>query len=987
MDEAQQTALEKLRVIREREDLSIKPSRHLRTSFVGADGSERSLKVRNYQVQMILHLMAMPRFIVGDDTGLGKCVTGDTLIVTDQGVRRIDEMHPWAPMNPDTFQPPSQPVSVLVNGEARPVKNFYRGGVKPTVTAVTRYGFQNTGSYVHPIMVRRDGVDQWVNMADLRVGDAVCIDRTASPFPDTDPDLPVPDTSRMGGNVRVFDVPSKMNPDLARLLGYTVAEGWTNHHSMFVISQDKHQNTEVWSDIRDLIRGQLSYEAREPDYLSLLVTSVYLREYLRIIGVPDALSAGKTVPWSIMRGTRESVRQFLRGYFEGDGSVSDGIEVSSASAELLRQVQVLLLRFGIVSRRAPKMIKGRTHTYWRLTIFGDDARKFRDAVGFVSPRKVAALDATLDRGSNPNHDVVPDARAMVEDLRAEVYAKAGLHGYKGAGIAKRWGVSFFNTLSHVRSGRRNPTYGFLRRLLAVSDEVGSQSTPSHSQVQVAVDRWYYYDPVVSITHGEAEVFDIEVDHPDHSFVGNGFVNHNTLSSIAACCYLFDREPDTTVVVLTKKSVVNQWADEIRRFTMGVEAFTAKGTPAQRRKAYAEFKAHTGPKVIIMGYRTAVQDFTELQDWSIGVMILDEATVVKNPTSQIHQVVRHLASPDTTKRCWGLTATLIKNNLVEGYGIYRVVVPSLFGMTATAFQNDYCIVQMQPIGKGRKVPVVVGYRKSDVDRFRLKIEPYYLGRPKHAVATELPALTSKIVKVGMTAVQHFKYQEALAGILQVGAEEKEVTKLTAVTYCQEIVNHPGLIQCDGDSEKLDELVDMLSSGDLEGEKVIVYTRFARMVTIGMKALEDVKIKCVRVTGAESEDERAAAQRAFQDPNSDVKVIWITSAGNDAINLQAAKALVFYDTPFSAGDFLQTLGRMIRIGSIHTRVTAIHLVADNTVDERVMTIMEKKMGLLEAVLGKRIKGEGEDDGDTVIRADREIDDLFEALRKDAQGMIRG
>jgi SNF2 family DNA or RNA helicase len=189
------------------------------------------------------------------------------------------------------------------------------------------------------------------------------------------------------------------------------------------------------------------------------------------------------------------------------------------------------------------------------------------------------------------------------------------------------------------------------------------------------------------------------------------------------------------------------------------------------------------------------------------------------------------------------------------------------MTATAFQNDYCIVQMQPIGKGRKVPVVVGYRKSDVERFRLKIEPYYLGRPKHAVATELPVLTSKIVKVGMTAVQHFKYQEALAGILQVGTEEKEVTKLTAVTYCQEIVNHPGLIQCDGDSEKLDELVDMLSSGDLEGEKVIVYTRFARMVTIGIKALEDVKIKCVRVTGAESEDERAAAQRAFQDPNSD------------------------------------------------------------------------------------------------------------------------
>ena len=987
MDEALRAAVEKLRDIRTRENLAIKPSRHLRTSFVASDGTERPLKVRNYQVQMILHLLSMPRFIVGDDTGLGKCVTGDTLIVTDQGVRRIDEMHDWSLMNPDTFQPPSQPVSVLVNGEARPVRNFYRGGVKPTVTAVTRYGFQNTGSHVHPVMVRRNGADQWVRMADLRVGDVVCIERTSAPFPDTDPDLPVPDTSRMGGNVRVFDVPARMNPDLARLLGYTVAEGWTNHHSMFVISQDKHQNTEVWSDIRDLIRGQLSYEAREPDYLSLLVTSVYLREYLRIIGVPDALSAGKTLPWSIMRGTRESVRQFLRGYFEGDGSVSEGIEVTSASAELLRQVQVLLLRFGIVSRRSPKTVRGRTHTYWRLTIFGDDARRFRDAVGFVSPRKVTALDAALDRVSNPNHDVVPDAREMVEDLRAEVYAKAGLHGYKGAGIAKRWGVSFFNTLSHVRSGRRNPTYGFLRRLLAVSDEVGSTATPAHGHVRDAVDRGYYYDPVVSITHGEAEVFDIEVDHPDHSFVGNGFVNHNTLSSIAACCYLWDREPDTAVVVLTKKSVVNQWADEVRRFTTGVEAFTAKGTPAQRRKAYEAYKAHVGPKVIVMGYRTAVQDFTELQDWSIGVMVLDEATVVKNPTAQIHQVVRHLSAPQTSKRCWGLTATLIKNNLVEGYGIYRVVVPGLFGMTATAFQNDYCIVQMQPIGRGRKVPVVVGYRKSDVDRFRLKIEPYYLGRPKHAVATELPALTSKVVKVGMTAAQHFKYQEALAGLLRVGEEEKEVTKLTAVTYCQEIVNHPALIQCDGDSEKLDALVEMVTDGDLDGEKVIVFTRFERMVTIGVKALESAGVKCVRVTGAETEDQRADAQRAFQDPNSDVKVIWITTAGNDAINLQAAKALVFYDTPFSAGDFLQTLGRMIRIGSIHDRVLAVHLVAENTVDERVMTVMEKKMGLVEAVLGKRIKGDGDDGGDEVIRADREIDDLFEALRRDAQGLVRG
>ena len=75
MDDTIQAAVEKLRGIRVRENLSIKPSRHLRTSFVGSDGTERPLKIRNYQAQMILDLMAMSRFIVGDDTGLGKTLS------------------------------------------------------------------------------------------------------------------------------------------------------------------------------------------------------------------------------------------------------------------------------------------------------------------------------------------------------------------------------------------------------------------------------------------------------------------------------------------------------------------------------------------------------------------------------------------------------------------------------------------------------------------------------------------------------------------------------------------------------------------------------------------------------------------------------------------------------------------------------------------------------------------------------------------------
>lgn len=380
----------------------------------------------------------------------------------------------------------------------------------------------------------------------------------------------------------------------------------------------------------------------------------------------------------------------------------------------------------------------------------------------------------------------------------------------------------------------------------------------------------------------------------------------TAESIAASTYLFEKDPDLKVIVLTKKSAVPQWVKEWARFTVGVKVLTLKGGPKRRAKIYAEWVESTGPTVMVGGYDAVKRDIALVQEWKDYLLILDEATVFKNPSTQVHQVCKHMARQAC--RTWGLTATLIKNNLVEGYGIMQVVVPGLFRHSKNAFIKDYCITRLQPIKGGRQVPVIVGYRDRDIERFKEKIDPFYLGRPKHQVASELPVLQIKDVNVGLTRFQKQKYKEALDGLLELGTgEEKETDKLTAIIYCQQIVNHPALLEFDDEkSEKLATLVDMLTEGgDLEGEKVIVFTRFKRMVDYAVPYLKKKGVKAVRVTGSESEDERAAAQDAFQDPSSDVAVIFITMAGGDAINLQAAKAIVFYDTPWSAGDYLQCL----------------------------------------------------------------------------------
>lgn len=467
-------------------------------------------------------------------------------------------------------------------------------------------------------------------------------------------------------------------------------------------------------------------------------------------------------------------------------------------------------------------------------------------------------------------------------------------------------------------------------------------------------------------------------------VGDDMGLGKTIEAIATLCYLWEKDPNIKVLVLTRKSAVRQWVEEFARFTRGITVVPCRGTPKQREQMRAEFDAVKGPSVLVMGHRGVVVDFAHFQEREWGVLVIDEATVVKNPSAQAHQVIRHLSSK--SQRVWGLTGTLIKNNLVEGYGIYRVVEPNLFKVTLAQFIDNYCVTQLINVGRGRKVKQIVGYKRSDIERFRMVIEPFYLGRHKHQVASEIPPLTTRRITVGMTPAQHGKYQEAIAGLLEIGTgEEKEVTKLTAVTYCQEIVNHLELIGCVGDSEKLDELVDLLTDGDLAGKKVIVFTRFEKMVTIGVAAVEKAGIKCVRITGKEDEDDRKDAQDLFQDEKSDTRVVWITTAGSDAINLQTAEAIVFYDTPFSAGDYLQTIGRMLRIGSIYDRVFAIHLVCEKSVDERVMDIMDRKMALLDAVIGKRIKGEDDGDDDLIDADKGYIDELFQALRNEAMGIL--
>jgi SNF2 family DNA or RNA helicase len=483
----------------------------------------------------------------------------------------------------------------------------------------------------------------------------------------------------------------------------------------------------------------------------------------------------------------------------------------------------------------------------------------------------------------------------------------------------------------------------------------------------------------------------------------------TLMVIAALCYTWEKEPNNKAIVVCPKSALRQWAAEIDKFSTGITVYIVDGTPMERKQTYLEFALHKGPTkaVMMIGYAPLVRDWnagqiipllpngqpdpkgiitpglldritSKIPDLTI---VFDEATAFKSDRTKTWQVCGDLSA--RANRCYGLTATLLKNNLIEGFSIYKVIYPQVF-TTKSAFLRDYCVTKLQGVSGGRKIPIVVGYK--NLEAFRARIDPFFLGRAKHIISDELPKLTTREVQVTMSAAEDAKYSEALSGVIALGdgelKEYEEHKALVALIYCQKTVDSLSLLRYgEGDLIDLDvfseaaevtatgskeqALLDLLAE-EFDDEKVIVYCRFASLIPRLQELCKKQGIESVAVTGdvvdTKKNPARLKAQQKFQDLKSKVKVIFISDAGSEAINLQAASAMIFYNAPWSWGNYIQLLGRPIRIGSPHEKVVAVHLVAERprvgkerkTIDHYTLAILQKKKDLIDKVLGEAAVG---------------------------------
>jgi hypothetical protein len=340
--------------------------------------------------------------------------------------------------------------------------------------------------------------------------------------------------------------------------------------------------------------------------------------------------------------------------------------------------------------------------------------------------------------------------------------------------------------------------------------------------------------------------------------------------------------------------------------------------------------------------------------------------IKNPETALAKVAKEAIS--FTPRVHGLTATLVKNKAHDAWSIIETIAPGT--VSKAWFEKEYCVYEWErrPIlrpGQSRrkmaKVPVLKGYR--NLDQFLAQISHLYLARTDDEIDLQRPEVVHVTRYCQLNSVHRKIYDDAEQGLYVESACSDEHAAGAAVCHAQLAANtpesflyknepdksafdHPDYARVQEQNAKLNLLKEILEV-ELEDEPVIIYSRFATTIRHLRRALQSYN-PAVIMGEVSSEDRESEKKRFMQ---GDTNTILITDAGGEALNMQRARHVIYYNRPFDPGTYIQILGRARRFGAVHNHLVAWHLSAKDTVDELVDSILTAKFGPFDEIVRNR------------------------------------
>tara|TARA_R100000697_G_scaffold93204_1_gene105077 strand:+ start:227 stop:1651 length:1425 start_codon:yes stop_codon:yes gene_type:complete len=333
--------------------------------------------------------------------------------------------------------------------------------------------------------------------------------------------------------------------------------------------------------------------------------------------------------------------------------------------------------------------------------------------------------------------------------------------------------------------------------------------------------------------------------------------------------------------------------------------------------------------------------------------VDESTTIKNPAAKRTKNILSLRTLAKYRRI--LTGSPVTKSPLDLFSQCNFLDPWLLDQSSYySFRTRYAICRKIQV-HGRQVEIVVGYR--NLGELSDKIKPFS-DRVLKDDCLDLPKKTYLKRNIELTDEQDKVYKqmkkEAIAML-----NGKMVTSATVITQlmrlhqitCGHFTADDGSIQ-DLKNNRIPQLMDILE--EVEG-KAVIWAHYRHDIEKIVQAISKKygPNSVVTYYGDTTTDERAAAIKKIQDPESPVRfIVGTPQTGGYGITLTGASTMIYYSNGYDLEKRQQSEARIDRIGQ-EKPMTYIDIMAENTVDTKIVKSLRQKVNIATEIMGEELK----------------------------------
>lgn len=400
-------------------------------------------------------------------------------------------------------------------------------------------------------------------------------------------------------------------------------------------------------------------------------------------------------------------------------------------------------------------------------------------------------------------------------------------------------------------------------------------------------------------------------------------------TIETIAFIDQVKTNKPILIVSPKSLVFNWMSEFNKFAKNIPVAAIIGTIEERKRIIKKIR-NDKFGVYFISYDSLRNEYENLTSITFDICILDEAQFIKNMHAKKTNAVKQINALHTI----ALTGTPIENNIYDLWSIFDFLMPNYlldYDSFKDAFEHNEDYYQV----------------------VKSKVAPFILRRKKEDVLKDLPEKYEVIITTEMSVEQRKLYDafrlKAKEEFKSADGGSKIMEILSIITRLRQICVDPSTFVDNfiGESGKITTLKEIIREKEKENHRFLVFSQFVTALNIVRQELETMGIKNYMITGETSAKERLKICNEFNQ-NEEYKVVLISlKAGGTGLNLVGADVVVHLDPWWNYSAEMQASDRAHRIGQTRT-VEVIKLIAENSIEERVVNLQKEKKELVDKVI---------------------------------------